>query len=64
MSGEYACLLKKRALNAFKWAKRAFEEGDYDIAAREAGYAARLYIESFIYLFLAKRGGGMILEVF
>ncbi len=58
MSGEYACLLKKRALNAFKWAKRAFEEGDYDTAAREAGYAARLYIESFIYRVLGEERRG------
>ncbi len=49
MSGEYSRLLKKRALSALKWAEKAYEEGDYDIAAREAEYAVRLYIKSLIY---------------
>ena len=49
MSGEYPLILRKRALNALKWAERALEEGDYDTAAREAEYAAQLYLKSVIY---------------
>ncbi|MEB3778672.1 MAG: HEPN domain-containing protein [Desulfurococcales archaeon] len=49
MSGEYAAILKRRALNALKWAKRALDEEDYDTAAREAEYAVQLYIKSVIY---------------
>ncbi len=49
MSGEYPSLLRKRALNALKWAERAFMEGDYDTAMREAEYAVQLYIKSLIY---------------
>ena len=49
MSGQYPLLLKKRALNAFKWAKRAFDEGDYDTCVREAEYAVQLYVKSLIY---------------
>ena len=49
MSGEYPLILRRRALNALKWAERALEEGDYDTAAREAEYAAQLYLKSVIY---------------
>lgn len=49
MSGEYAAILKRRALNALKWAKRALDEEDYDTAAREAEYAVQLCIKSVIY---------------
>ena len=49
MSGEYPLLLRRRALNALKWAERALGEGDYDTAAREAEYAAQLYLKSVIY---------------
>ena len=49
MSGEYPALLRKRALKALEWSKRAFESSDYDTAAREAEYAAQLYVRSVIY---------------
>ena len=49
LSGEYPLILRRRALNALKWAERALEEGDYDTAAREAEYAAQLYLKSVIY---------------
>jgi len=47
-------LLRKRALNVLKWAVRALEEGDYDIAAREAEYAAQLYLKSLLYRVLGE----------
>jgi len=47
-------LLRKRALNALKWAVRALEEGDYDMAAREAEYAAQLYLKSLLYRVLGE----------
>jgi len=58
LSGEYVVLLKKRALNALKWARRAFEEGDYDTAVREAEYAAQLYAKSLIYRVLGEERRG------
>jgi len=47
-------LLRKRALNVLKWAVRALEEGDYDIAAREAEYAVQLYLKSLLYRVLGE----------
>ena len=58
LSGKYPILLRKRALNALKWAKRALEEGDYDTAAREAEYAAQLYLKSLIYRILGEEVRG------
>jgi len=58
LSGEYSALLKKRALNALKWAERAFNEGDYDTAVREAEYAVQLYIKSLIYRILGEEVRG------
>lgn len=58
LSGEYSVLLKKRALSALKWAERAFNEGDYDVAAREAEYAVQLYIKSLIYRVLGEEVRG------
>lgn len=54
MSGEYAVLLRKRALNALKWARRACSEGDYDMCALEAEYAAQLYLKSVLYRVLGE----------
>ena len=54
MSGEYSMLLRKRAINALKWAERAIEEGDYDTAAREAEYATQLYLKSLLYRVLGE----------
>ncbi len=58
MSGEYPALLRKRALNALKWSRRAFEEEDYDTAVREAEYAVQLFIKSFIYRVLGEETRG------
>ena len=58
LSGEYAVLLRKRALSALKWAERAFNEGDYDVAVREAEYAVQLYIKSIIYRVLGEEVRG------
>ncbi len=58
MSGEYPLLLKKRALNALKWARRALVEGDYDTAMREAEYAVQLYVKSLIYRILGEEVRG------
>jgi len=54
MSGEYPILLRRRALNALRWAEKAFEDGDYDTAVREAEYAAQLYLKSLIYRVLGE----------
>ncbi len=54
MSGRYPALLKKRALNALKWSERAFAEGDYDTAVREAEYAVQLYIKSLVFRVLGE----------
>jgi len=58
VSGEYYIILRKRALATLKWAKRALEEGDYDIAAREAEYAAQLYVKALIYRVLGEEVRG------
>ena len=58
MSGEYAALLRKRALNALRWAERACSEGDYDTCAREAEYAAQLYLKSLLYRILGEEVRG------
>jgi len=49
VSGEYAEVLRRRALSGLHWAERACEAGDYDICALMAGYAAQLYLKSLIY---------------
>jgi len=54
VSGKYPALLRKRALNALRWAERAFEERDYDTAVREAEYGVQLYIKSIIYRVLGE----------
>ena len=54
MSGEYPILLRRRAFNALRWAEKAFEDGDYDTAVREAEYAAQLYLKSLIYRVLGE----------
>jgi HEPN domain-containing protein len=54
MSGEYPILLRRRALNALRWAEKAFEDGDYDTAVREAEYAAQLYLKSLIHRVLGE----------
>lgn len=58
MSGKYPELLKKRALNALKWANKAYTDGDYDIAVREAEYGVRLYIKSVIHRVLGEEVRG------
>ncbi len=58
MSGEYASLLRKRALAAFKWAQRACSEGDYDICVLQAEYAVQLYIKSLLYRVLGEEVRG------
>ncbi len=54
MSGEYPALLKRRALNALRWAERSCNEDDYDTCAREAEYAAQLYVKSLLYRLLGE----------
>jgi len=49
VSGEYAEVLRRRALSGLHWAERACEAGDYDICALMAEYAAQLYLKSLIY---------------
>jgi len=58
MSGENSALLRKRALNAFKWAGRAFKDKDYDTAVREVEYAVQLYVKSIIYRVLGEETRG------
>ena len=58
LSGEYSLLLKRRALKALDWARRAFSEGDYDTCAREVEYAVQLYIKSLIYRVLGEERRG------
>ncbi len=58
MSSEYAALLRRRALKALKWARRACEEGDYDVCALQAEYAARLYLKSVLYRVLGEEVRG------
>lgn len=47
-------VLRRRALRALSWAEKALEEGDYDTAAREAEYAAQLYLKSITYRVLGE----------
>lgn len=49
MSGELAEILRSRALMYLRSAERSFREGDYDVAANEAEYAAQIYIKYMIY---------------
>lgn len=49
MSGELAEILRSRVLMYLRSAERSFREGDYDVAANEAEYAAQIYIEYMIY---------------
>jgi len=58
LSGDYVNLLKKRSLSALKWAERAYLDGDYDTAAREAEYAAQLYAKAVIYRILGEERRG------
>ena len=58
MSGEYAVLLSRRALAAFKWAQRAYGEGDYDISVLQAEYAVQLYLKSLLYRVLGEEVRG------
>jgi len=58
VSGEYAALLRRRALAAFKWAQRAYAEGDYDIAVLQAEYAVQLYLKSVLYRVLGEEVRG------
>ena len=48
VSGERAAIMRRRAERALAWARRALEERDHDTAAREAEYAAQLYLKSVI----------------
>jgi len=65
MSGEYALLLRKRAFTAFKWAQRAYDEGDYDIAVLHAEYAVQLYLKSLLYRILGEEiRGHSVRELF
>ncbi len=58
MSGEYAALLRKRALSALKWARRAYSEGDYDMCVFDAEYAVQLYLKSILYRVLGEEVRG------
>ena len=49
LSGEYAALLKKRALSMLALAKRLLSEGQNDLAALNAEYAAQLYLKALLY---------------
>ena len=49
LSGEYAALLKKRALSMLSLAKRLLREGQNDLAALNAEYAAQLYLKALLY---------------
>jgi len=49
VSGEYAEVLRRRALSALRWAEKACEAGDYDLCALMAEYATQLYLKSLIY---------------
>jgi len=49
VSGEYAEVLRRRALSTLRWAEKACEAGDYDVCALMAEYAAQLYLKSLIY---------------
>ena len=45
-------LLRRRALGLLERARRACREGDYDVCAFEAEYAAHMYLESVLYRLL------------
>lgn len=49
LSGEYAALLKKRALSMLSLAKSLLREGQNDLAALNAEYAAQLYLKALLY---------------
>jgi len=49
VSGEYAALLKRRALSMLRLAERLLGEAEYDLAALNAEYAAQLYVKSVLY---------------
>ncbi len=49
MSGEYALLLKRRSEAMLRLARRLLEEGEYDLAALNAEYAAQLRVKSLLY---------------
>ncbi|MEM4970844.1 MAG: HEPN domain-containing protein [Sulfolobales archaeon] len=48
MSGEYAILLRRRALSMLRLAERLVGEAEYDLAVLNAEYAAQLYVRSFL----------------
>jgi HEPN domain-containing protein len=45
VSGEYAALLKRRALDMMESAGKLIDEGKTDLAALLAEYAAQLYVK-------------------
>ncbi len=49
MSGEYAALLRRRALSMLRLARELAARGDADLAALNAYYAAQLYLKSVLY---------------
>lgn len=49
MSGEYAALLRRRALSMLRLARELAARGDADLAALNADYAAQLYLKSVLY---------------
>ena len=48
MSGEYALLLRRRALSMLRLAERLIDETEYDLAVLNAEYATQLYVKSFL----------------
>ena len=49
LSGEYAALLRKRALSMLRLAERLLAEGEYDLSVLNAEYAAQLYVKQLLY---------------
>lgn len=49
MSGDYASLLRRRALAMLDLSRRLLAEGLYDLAVFNAEYAAQLYLKSLLY---------------
>jgi len=49
LSGEYALLLRRRALSMLRLAERLLGEAEYDLAALNAEYAAQLFLKSLLY---------------
>ncbi|MET1160367.1 MAG: HEPN domain-containing protein [Thermoprotei archaeon] len=49
MSGEYANLLRRRALAYMRVSERLLGEGEYDLAVFNCEYAVQLYIKSLLY---------------